>query len=659
MQRFSILRRVPLATLAGFAVASAAVRFVVALQIRSPLYYPDEYLYASISRSLAHGGFGRVRGARVPLGQTVSYLAPLLSSPVWLVHDVAVAYRLSQALAGIAFASSALVAYALARRVGIDPAGACVVGVLTLLVPSGAFTTTLLAEPYAYPVFLLGVLAAVDAIAAPSLRRVAAVGVLAVGLCAIAGLQFLLFTPACLVAFILASSSVRSAFRRASLVVLAGALALGAVALVAGGALSNLVVRAQSLNYSVGGLATWFGLNLFVLALSSGWVIVPGAALGLGALAKSDERRPRAFAALSAVLLVCFLLEAAVWGSNNIGLYERFTFYGTPLLAIAFVWSFRLTRARRDIYASIAYAGAAAAILLPLTTRLFGSDDHSPTLLGLSYGLIVHLTSPPLLWAPLLGLLAALTALIGREHRHAVTIAAAGVCVVTSIAGSRALIDHNPATIPRTGGQEPAVLLAYGGSDPDYLQESLFWNPKIAHVVVLGDDPSPDGFAVIGTRARSNRLLVAQDGRPVRGPYVIGPDTVALGRAWRLSTGAGGPAGLATFTAAPLVVAFGLYRHAGLLAPFGRIFAAAGGRGGGYRLDLRLSSIHAPQTIGLKCASAPNRRFVVGRRGVTIPIGVPRGSVRDCRFGLVSGGVEVVGSLHVIAHASLTLEPSG
>ena len=202
MQRLSILQRSPLATLAGVALASAVIRFVVALQVRTPLYYPDEYLYGAISRSFAHGTFGKVRGARLPLREMASYLPSLLTSPFWLAHDVAVSYRLSQALASIAFASAAFAAYALARRVGIDGRGACIVGILTLLVPSGAFTATLLTEPYAYPLFLLAMLAAVRAIASPSIARVSVVGLLAVGLCATAGLQFLLFVPACLVAYV-------------------------------------------------------------------------------------------------------------------------------------------------------------------------------------------------------------------------------------------------------------------------------------------------------------------------------------------------------------------------------------------------------------------------------------------------------------------------
>jgi hypothetical protein len=651
VQRLSILRRAPLATLAGLAVASAAIRFVVALQVRSPLYYPDEYLYAAISRSFAHGTLGRVRGARVPLGTTVSYLVPLLTSPVWLIHDVATAYRLSQALASIAFACSALAAYALARRVGIDPTGSCVVAALTLLIPSGAFTATLLAEPYAYPLFLVAMVAAVEAIAAPSLLRVSAAGLLAAGLCAVAGLQFLLFAPACFAAYIVASPSLRAAFRRAALVVLLGAACVGALAVA--GALSGLVARVHAFDYSVGDIAAWFGVNAFVLALSSGWVIIPGAALGLGGLATSGERRARAFAALSVVLVLGFLIEAAVWGSNGLGLYERFTFYSSPLLAIAFVWSMRMGERRRTLYATVAYATAAAAILLPLSSRLFISDDHSPTLLGLSYGLVLHLSSPPLLWAPLLGVLAVLTSLYGLRYPYAVAVAAAAVCVVTGIAGSRALIDHNPETIPHASVQGPASFLTYGGSNPDYLEESLFWNPEVKRVVVVGGDPAPDGFASVPAFATSAGLLTTASGRHIPGPFVIGPDATALARGSALSQGDG----LATFTETPAAIVFGFYRKAGLLAPFGRFFAAPGAGKAGFRLILRLSSIQTPQTIGLKCASAPNRQFVVGQRAKAVAITVPRGGTRDCRFGLVSGGVSVVRSLHVIAKASFTIAP--
>ena len=79
------------------------------------------------------------------------------------------------------------------------------------------------------------------------------------------------------------------------------------------------------------------------------------------------------------------LFEAALWGANNNGVYERFTFYGAPLLALAFVWAAEKTTPRRVAYAAVAYVGAFAAVILPVTEPLFAAiDHHSPTINGLS-----------------------------------------------------------------------------------------------------------------------------------------------------------------------------------------------------------------------------------------------------------------------------------
>src|SRR5439155_19360768 len=115
--------------------------------------------------------------------------------------------------------------------------------------------------------------------------------------------------------------------------------------------------------------------------------------------------------------------------ANGNGLYERFTFYGSPLLAIAFVHAIEHAGAlqRRLPYALLAYAAAAAAILLPLTSRLFDNLGHSPTLLCLSDWLVVRLHSPPLLWAPLLALLAIVAAGAGARRGYLLAGLAAGV----------------------------------------------------------------------------------------------------------------------------------------------------------------------------------------------------------------------------------------
>ena len=70
--------------LAGIVAASFAVRFVAALGHTTPLYFPDEYIYSAISRSLAEHGRPLIRGnsAHFP-----AMIEPLLAAPFWLTHN--------------------------------------------------------------------------------------------------------------------------------------------------------------------------------------------------------------------------------------------------------------------------------------------------------------------------------------------------------------------------------------------------------------------------------------------------------------------------------------------------------------------------------------------------------------------------------------------
>ena len=80
--------------LAGIVSASFLIRFVAALGHATPQYFPDEYIYASISRSLAEHGRPLVRSAPAHFP---ALLEPLAAAPFWLFHDPALAYRLTQA----------------------------------------------------------------------------------------------------------------------------------------------------------------------------------------------------------------------------------------------------------------------------------------------------------------------------------------------------------------------------------------------------------------------------------------------------------------------------------------------------------------------------------------------------------------------------------
>src|SRR5919198_1059380 len=70
----------------------------------SPLLLPDEYLYAELSRSIAETGRPLVRGVS---GQFPALLEPIVLAPTWLVGDVAVSYRLGQAIPALALSLAA------------------------------------------------------------------------------------------------------------------------------------------------------------------------------------------------------------------------------------------------------------------------------------------------------------------------------------------------------------------------------------------------------------------------------------------------------------------------------------------------------------------------------------------------------------------------
>ena len=333
------LRLAPIVSLLLIAVASAGARAAAALTIPAPLYFPDEWLYAAISRSVVHGPFRVVHGSQIPVGTTISYVGPILTSPLWLMRNVTVVYHLSQATAAVAFASSAFIVYAIARRLGVRRESSLIAALLSQLVPMGALTATLLAEPYSYPVLLLCVLLAIDALATPSLLRVAGLLTGTVLLCFTGGLQFVIVPAAFLVAWCSAAPTNKIRARRGAL--LTTASVVGLVLLLSpplnDSALSErLRAAVQAQRYPVASIAAWLGTNLFVLAVASGWIIVPLAATQLARLARASDARSRVFAHITIVLTTGSLVEAAIWGANGNGVYERFTFYASPLLAVAF-----------------------------------------------------------------------------------------------------------------------------------------------------------------------------------------------------------------------------------------------------------------------------------------------------------------------------------
>ena len=80
--------------LTGLVATSFLLRVVVAGGHRVPRLFPDEYIYATVSRSLSHGEL-TIRGEPAAFP---ALLEPLLAAPLWWIagDDIQLGYALVQ-----------------------------------------------------------------------------------------------------------------------------------------------------------------------------------------------------------------------------------------------------------------------------------------------------------------------------------------------------------------------------------------------------------------------------------------------------------------------------------------------------------------------------------------------------------------------------------
>ena len=368
---------------------------------------------------------------------------------------------------------------------------------LTVAVPAGVFTAMLLSEPYAYPLFLLAVFAAVEAIAKPGLARSLGALASALLLCVAGGAQFLYVIPAFLATYLLVgASSVRAYLVRTAIIVGAAAYLVHAVEV-------RGIVR---LNYPLGTLASWLAVNLFAFAVGAGWVVVPGGLVGLSAMIRRGDRRGRAFALLTVLLLCAMLLEATVWSASGQGIYERFAFYAAPLVVMAFIWVIEAGTLVRRYVAASRTSRAIGAALLPALPPLHGADDeHAPSLHALSSSRSPA-GRPRSSGRPVLVVLALLVAWKRRDggpgtaRRRRSRSASCSASVPRIAYGATA-----DSSFPDIHAPTNSALVTWSDADPYSMMQCLFWNPAITRVLVLGRQHAPDGLPFTAAELRSAR----------------------------------------------------------------------------------------------------------------------------------------------------------
>ena len=626
--------------LGGIVAASFVVRFVAALGHSTPLYFPDEYIYSGIARSLAQSGRPLIRGSSAHFP---AMLEPLLAAPFWLTNDPALAYRLTQAENALFMSLAAVPVYLLVRRLGGGDWAALAAAALTVVSPDLFFSSFLLADAIAYPLVLGAVYLGVCALAEPTRRLQLGFAALAV-LATFARIQYvflpLIFLAAALV---VERGSMRAVWSRFRLSVLLYAAPLAFAAVLGPKRLLGYYSGVADLHVKPGEIAHWLGTDAMLLAYAAGFALVPGAVVGIVlALWKPTSREECGLAALSVGLLLGLFAEAALYATNGSDRFqERYLMVLLPLVFPAFVLWLQRGRPAKNAVALGAVGLLALSARVPLSGYTISDfKQDSPFLMGVfRLEKAVGIGDGSLAIALGAAVLACLAAACAFKER--LVWVAVGATIVASCAVSLGAIsfDHHVVRTVRATYLPPdarwvdhanvgdATLIQTPATPHARAHEQLFWNHSLTRLAFL-DQASPiDAFG-------HPHVTIADDGRfrlggkTMRGPLAIsnfavrarltGATRVASGADYELWRPAGTPR-MALFVG-------GLY-HDGWLSPAGHLtlYPAADGRvEGTLRFPLSLPKQTKPTILRLHGPGVDRRVTVLPGKTLVVSVQVSR-----------------------------------
>jgi len=476
-------------------VAATVYHFLQSRGHATPTVFNDELLYAKLSQSIAGGHGLAVRGEHFFFPAP---LAPLVQSPAWLLSSMTDAYAAAKLLNAAVMSAAVFPSYWLARR-AVRPSYALVTAAAAVTTPGMLYHGYLMSEALAYPVFLCAVCVLVRAVEKPTVA-VPFVCALAIA----TRVQFLVLPLAYLAAVAVCE---RGRYRRHLVPVTVTGLLL-VVLLGVPGALGQYG-EATHIGHDPGAVAHWALTTGSLLPFSLGLAVVPGALFGFAVL----RRTPLGVISIACTAL--FLGQAALIAAGEAHRpLERYVFYVTPLVFLAFFAYVERGAPWRRAYAWFTVAGAIALSLVsfPGLTGTAGFFFDSYTLTGFARAsFYLGLTNASLLYelAPLvLGALA----LVARRVPYVVATVAMAIGLAT---GAAAYATDRLATgfAARTFNAEPADWLDRSGLGPatylvlpgaDYFVVTILesWNRNVHHVAVL-QAQAPDPFPT--TVARVDR----------------------------------------------------------------------------------------------------------------------------------------------------------
>jgi hypothetical protein len=514
-------RRLPghKAALAGVYLLAAIYHWLNSRGHVTPVVFGDEILYSKLAQSLVAGDGFSVRGEPVFFPAPLAVLA---QAPAWLLDSAATTFAVVKAANAALMSLAVFPVYAIARRVtrpalAVIAAGAAVAG------PPLLYHAYLMSEALAYPVFFLACATMLRAIEQPSRRMELAVVAVSLTAC-LTRVQFVVLPLAYLVAAPLVERSFRR--HRLSFALLGLLVAVPFAAAVAVGTYRSAV----TLDFHTVDVLKWGSQTAAILPFASGWLVVPGALLGLVLAARARA----AVGVFLALLAPAVLLEAALISAGDANrLVERYTIYLVPLLFVAFFAYVELGAPHRRLYAGLALLLGSAALLYPFPVRAgdaFAFDTPTYSAYGQLAAWWGHANAATIFaGVPLLGSIA-LAAISLRRRRAPVAVATAGVCLlllsgIPAYAGDRAV---TRGTLEHRAGSPPDWLDKSALGSADYLQLPggsahygwvlEVWNRDFRRPVHLG--AGGDWFATSHARvAPDGRLLV--DERPAAGVLVV------------------------------------------------------------------------------------------------------------------------------------------
>lgn len=536
MRGFALTRVGALHWLGAIVGASVLVRTLTGWLRASPVYFPDEYIYSELGRSIAEHGRPLIRGAEAHFP---ALLQPLLTAPAWLANDVETSFRLVQLMGALAMSLAAVPVFLLARRLGLTTALSLGLALLAVAVPDMLYAAWMLADPFAYPLVLAALACALSALTTPS-RRSQVAFVAFAALATLTRVQFV-FLPIC---FLLATVAVGLRERRLRQALAEQRLAFGLFALalvpfaVAGpSAVAGYYEGVLGLSLDPLGIGKWAAADAMLLLYSCGWLLAPGALIGIAlALWRPRSRAELVFGFLAVLFSAAVLFQAGLYAANGADrIQERYFFYVLPLVFLGFGlfasrgWPFRVP------HALLALVLIAVSARVPLA-GFAASDGRSNSPLLFSAGELETLVGDTglasLVIALAVALLSLLAAALGFRPRRATFVAVTAALIACAFASAgavaydrglshrvRANVVPGDPSIVDSADVGSTTLLHSPLGDRGFATEELFWNRSLDRLVLLPGAVPPDAFAVDRARLGSDGSIVVR-GTPLTGPVL-------------------------------------------------------------------------------------------------------------------------------------------